>query len=123
MEMNKSNNSIIACPECGHQITKISRLLAQADYHCNGCGKTRWSQFVKCEPPEFKKAEQLVQANLVIMQSEDGENWSPVQQADVPEWVRKPEVIAQLAEGNACQGPGESTWYGAIHADDSGVQH
>lgn len=41
---------------------------------------------------------------LMILTSENGtDNWKPVLPADVPEWVRDPDNVARLVDGEACQ--------------------
>jgi hypothetical protein len=60
----------------------------------------------------------LIYANMIIYRSPNcRDDWTPVLPQDVPDWVRDPDNLAQLVEGNACCDPalGEagSDWYRA----------
>jgi hypothetical protein len=42
----------------------------------------------------------MPEAMLVILRSDDdGETWKPVPTADVPEWLKAPDVVAKLVAG------------------------
>ena len=61
------------------------------------------------------------QATLVIMASADGEKWGPVKPESVPEWVKRPDVMARLVEGEACQdltAESGETWFCAMTRSD-----
>ena len=58
------------------------------------------------------------QAVLVVFESPNGrDNWKPLMAADVPEWVRHPDVMGRLVAGEQCmdaaQGDKGSKWYRA----------
>ena len=59
-----------------------------------------------------------VQAMLIVSVSKDGENdWHPLRWDEVPEWVKHPDNMARLVDGEMCQAKklvdGESSWYKA----------
>lgn len=61
------------------------------------------------------------QAVLVVYESANGrDNWKPLQAADVPEWVRHPDIMGRLVGGEECmdaaQGDKGSKWYRASRA-------
>jgi len=61
---------------------------------------------------------QLAQANLVILASADGRGeWSPVLPESVPDWLKEPDTMARLVEGEcamkADEGESGSLWYRA----------
>lgn len=61
-------------------------------------------------------------AQLVVYRSEDGRtNWQPVKGEDVPDFVRDPDVMARLADGEECmdcaQGNSGSAWYRAVSVE------
>jgi hypothetical protein len=59
----------------------------------------------------------VVVGKLVILVSPDGEtDWKPVKPEDVPEWLKKPEVLGAMVEGNMAHKTDEpeSPWYVAI---------
>ncbi len=63
--------------------------------------------------------EQFTQAVLIVYKSENGrDNWQPVLPADVPEFVKRPDVMGSLVAGEECmdaaQGSAGSPWYRAI---------
>ena len=75
------------------------------------------------DDPEQKRAV------LVIYKSANGrDGWCPVFPADVPEWLKAPEIVGRLVAGEQCcdvaQGPAGSDWYRAerIDADGATVQ-
>ena len=48
----------------------------------------------------------MPEARLTILRSPDGEtNWTPVSPEDVPEWLKAPEVMGRLVNGEMAQGP------------------
>lgn len=56
---------------------------------------------------------------LIIFKSDNGrDGWKPVLPADVPEWVKDPDVIGNMVKGSACMNPdsGED-WFIAIPKD------
>lgn len=58
------------------------------------------------------------QAMLVIFKSPNGrDNWEPLEAADVPEWVKQPDIMGRLVTGEQCmdvaQGDKGSAWYRA----------
>lgn len=59
----------------------------------------------------------LKQANLVILTSSDGENWHMLKPEEVPEWVRQPDIVGHLVDGEMCMDPRQepkgSPWYRA----------
>ena len=55
---------------------------------------------------------------LVIFQSPNGmDHWTPVLPADVPAWVKDPDNVARLVDGEACsldpEAP-DAVWYMAL---------
>lgn len=61
----------------------------------------------------------LQQASLVILSSDTGRGpWEPVLPAEVPEWVKAPDNIAKMMQGEACmkcdEGERGSLWYAAL---------
>lgn len=64
------------------------------------------------------KALAFNQAVFVIWASQDGrENWVKVKPEDVPDWVRHPNVLGRLVNGDMCMAPRDgdrgSLWYRA----------
>lgn len=64
------------------------------------------------------KALAFNQAVFVIWASEDGRtNWTKVRPDEVPDWVKHPQVLGRLVNGDMCMAPrdGEngSLWYRA----------
>lgn len=63
-------------------------------------------------------------AVLIIYRSENGrDGWAPVPPKDVPAWVRTPDNIARMVDGEQCmkadEGPSGSAWYrGVLPPDD-----
>ena len=58
----------------------------------------------------------LTLAMLIIYSSPDGQVWSPVLPADVPDWLKDPDTIAKLVDGLMCQSPNSgsrTTWFRA----------
>lgn len=60
----------------------------------------------------------IKQAVFVVYESPNGrDNWRPLQAADVPEWVKHPDIMGKLATGQQCmdaaQGDKGSKWYRA----------
>lgn len=59
------------------------------------------------------------QGRLVIYRSVNGrDNWQPIGEFDVPEWVKQPDVMGRLVAGEQCMDPTEgsrgSAWYRAV---------
>ena len=52
---------------------------------------------------------------LVIYKSLDCKTFDPVKTEDVPEWVKDPDVLARMVDGEACQNKDElgSPWFTA----------
>lgn len=69
------------------------------------------------------------QALLVIYRSRNGrDNWEPVLPDDVPAWVKAPDIMGRLVQGEQCMDAGErpngSMWYRAkrvVNQYDQGV--
>lgn len=64
------------------------------------------------------------QAMLVIFSSPHGRGeWTLVKPEDVPEWVKDPDNMARLVEGETCmkcdEGETGSLWYCAMPVDDA----
>lgn len=60
-------------------------------------------------------------ANLIILASQDAEQWTPVRPDEVPEWVKAPDNIAQMLEGYECRKEDEGEnglVYRAIRAEE-----
>lgn len=57
-------------------------------------------------------------AMLIIYASPDGNTgWTPVLPADVPDWVKDPDILANMIAGQACQNQSSAsrtTWYRAV---------
>jgi hypothetical protein len=53
--------------------------------------------------------------SLVILRSENGrDGWKPVLPADVPEWLKNPDVMHKLVNGEMAMDPRKGTeWYRA----------
>jgi hypothetical protein len=67
-------------------------------------------------------------AYLVIYRSQNGrDNWTPVEQKDVPAWVNEPRTIGRLIAGEACMkaddGSQGSDWYKAKRVVPGRVMH
>ena len=61
---------------------------------------------------------QYAQAYMIVFVSKDGENdWHPLRWDEVPEWVKHPDNMARLVDGDMCQDPTlgaeGSSWYKA----------
>lgn len=61
-------------------------------------------------------------ANFIIYRSKDGRgDWSPVLPQDVPAWVKDPDVMGEMARGQAAckcdEGPTGSDWFRADKID------
>ncbi len=56
-------------------------------------------------------------AMLIIYASPDGNTgWIPVLPADVPDWVKDPDILGKMIAGQMCQNPNSvsrTTWYQA----------
>lgn len=64
-------------------------------------------------------------ALLVILKSPNGrDDWTPVKQEDVPDWVKEPDRMARLIDGDmVCDptmGPTGSSWYRAEKVNSDG---
>lgn len=60
---------------------------------------------------------------IVVYKSENGrDGWQPVKQELVPEWVKQPEVMSRLIQGEECmdcaEGTAGSAWYRAARVSD-----
>lgn len=68
------------------------------------------------------------QAHFIVYRSPHGRgDWTPVLPQDVPEWVKDPDVMGEMARGNAAckndEGPTGSDWFRADKIDvQSAVQ-
>ena len=52
---------------------------------------------------------------LVIFASDNGmDGWEPVKPGEVPAWVKDPDNLARLVDGEACQQDDEGPWYMAL---------
>lgn len=52
---------------------------------------------------------------LVILKTEnEGETWHPLEYKDVPDWVKHPDTIAFMRDGEYVQKDGEAVWYMAV---------
>ncbi len=65
----------------------------------------------------------LEQVELVLFVSSTGRApWHPIAANEVPEWVKKPDVMARLAGGEECmdcaEGVAGSCWYRAVRVKD-----
>lgn len=62
------------------------------------------------------------QGMLIIYRSPDGADaWEPVKTVDVPEWIKSPEVMGRIVNGEVCQNEPGSDWFMAryvMSADD-----
>lgn len=68
---------------------------------------------------------QFAQALLVILRSPNGrDNWEPVKPEDVPAWVKEPQRMARLVDGDMIMDPTEgekgSAWYRAEKVESKG---
>ena len=62
-------------------------------------------------------------AQLVILASKNGrDDWFPVEHSEVPEWVKDPDNMGRLVNGEACmkcdEGPTGSLWYRAATTEE-----
>lgn len=74
----------------------------------------------------------MPQARLVILESPNGrDHWRPLKPDEVPEWLKAPEVMAKLVEGEMAQRkksdagvvlPETMPWYRAQPATDEDVR-
>jgi len=48
---------------------------------------------------------------ITFKSDDDGETWEPVKPFNIPEGLKDPEVVGQMAQGFMAQLPGESTLY------------
>lgn len=60
--------------------------------------------------------------NLVIFRSVNGrDTWTPCTEHEVPAWVRAPDVLARLLEGEECmdaaEPPAGGYWYRALSTE------
>lgn len=67
----------------------------------------------------------MKQENIAIMRSENGrDGWVPVPPAEVPDWLKEPDVMGNLVAGNmACkndEGDKGSAWYRAERVPTDG---
>jgi hypothetical protein len=67
----------------------------------------------------------MAEAMLVILMSADGEEpWYPVLPEKVPEWLKHPDVMANLVHGEMAQQAGGLTWYRAEKVSSEGeIKH
>ena len=63
------------------------------------------------------------QAMLVIMVSDDEKGpFKPVRPEDVPDWVKDPDVLGRMVNGEMCRN--EGPWFLAVRANEKGqVEH
>jgi hypothetical protein len=71
--------------------------------------------------------QQFAQAYLIVFVSKDGEtDWHPLRWDEVPEWVKHPDNMARLVDGDMCQDPtqGEagSSWYKAERVEEPKIK-
>ncbi len=64
----------------------------------------------------YSEVQEMSQARLVIYRSPTGrDNWEPVNQSEVPDWVKEPRVMGRLVAGEMCCdtqiGDKGSDWY------------
>ena len=77
--------------------------------------------------PRLQLPKTYAQAFLVVFVSADGEkNWNPLTWDEVPQWVKHPDNMARLVDGEMCQDPtqGEagSSWYRAERVEEPELQ-
>lgn len=50
---------------------------------------------------------------LIIYKSADRETWEPVLNSEVPEWVKDPDILGRMVDGEACHDDDDpaSPWY------------
>ena len=62
----------------------------------------------------------MAQARLVIYRSEDGQkNWGPCPIGEVPEWVKEPDTLGAMLEGNLAHNETQGgQWYSAVRCED-----
>lgn len=56
----------------------------------------------------------MPEALLIILRSENGrDGWTAIKNEDVPDWVKDPENIRRMVEGEMCCRPetGDESWY------------
>lgn len=63
------------------------------------------------------------QVRMVIQRSENGrDNWQPVKPNDVPDWVKDPDNITKLIQGEQCMRPKDgnagSDWYRGVMTNE-----
>lgn len=64
---------------------------------------------------------------LVVFVSANGrDNWHPVRAEEVPDFVKRPEIMARLVAGEECmdcaEGRSGSSWYRAVRPSDLQVR-
>lgn len=59
----------------------------------------------------------------MIYTSTDCEEWNPVKTEDVPDWVKAPDVVSRMVDGEACQLNMESPWFVARAVIDDIDEH
>ena len=62
----------------------------------------------------------MAQARLVIYRSEDGkQNWTPCPLGEVPEWVKEPDTLGKMVEGEMAFNPeAPDYWFAALKCED-----
>lgn len=66
----------------------------------------------------LEKNKNAKKAMLVIQSSPNGQDdskWTNLFQADIPDWVQGPDVIADLMQGGKVRADGGGLWYRACH--------
>jgi hypothetical protein len=59
---------------------------------------------------------------IVVYQSRDLKDWSPVLPEEVPAWVKEPEVMAMLVDGHAGREGEDGLWYRAEKVADCAIE-
>lgn len=65
----------------------------------------------------------MAEGLLIILRSENGrDGWTLVKPDEVPEWVKAPDNIARMVDGEICCNPeaGDIGWYRAEKVDSEG---
>lgn len=116
--MNTKPEPTIPCEKCGGALLKggAARYTdpLQNQYVCKKCEHETW---LSDERVAEKCRHHKKLANLVIYKSDDGKKWAVVKPEDVPDWIKNPDVMHHLVNGETAQAPGELTCYAALQAD------
>lgn len=70
---------------------------------------------------QTERAKAMKAGKIVVYHSLDTEHWTPILPNDVPDWVKEPETMGRLVQGDMAQSNGGG-WYRAEKIEDAEVQ-